>query len=103
MNISELPIPIPLDKIAEFCQRNQISKLSLFGSILRDDFKPESDVDMLVEFLPGKLITFFDLAGLEIELTEMIGRKVDMRTAAELSVYFRQKVLDSAQVIYVHR
>lgn len=102
MNISELPIPIPLDKIAEFCQRNQISKLSLFGSILRDGFKPESDVDMLVEFLPGKRIGLLGLAGLEIELTEMVGRKVDLRFPEDLSRYFRQKVVDSAQVIYVH-
>jgi uncharacterized protein len=102
MNTTQLPIHIPLDQIAEFCQRHQISKLSLFGSVLRDDFRPDSDVDILVEFMPEKKIGFLGLAGLEIELTEIIGRKVDLRTAAELSRYFRQKVIDSSLVIYVH-
>ncbi|NJP11248.1 MAG: nucleotidyltransferase family protein [Leptolyngbyaceae cyanobacterium RU_5_1] len=96
------PIELPYQKITEFCQRKPIAKLSLFGSILRDDFGFESDVDMLVEFIPGSKITYFDLAGMEIELTEMVGRKVDLRTPNELSKYFRQKVLDSAEVIYVH-
>ncbi|MBC6476829.1 MAG: nucleotidyltransferase family protein [Hormoscilla sp. GM7CHS1pb] len=98
-----LPIDIPLDKIAEFCQFNQIRKLSLFGSILRSDFRPDSDIDMLVEFLPGKRIGFLGLAGLEIELTEMLGRKVDLRTPAELSRYFRDRVLKEAEELYVHR
>lgn len=99
----QLPIDIPQDKIARFCERNQICKLSLFGSVLRSDFEPDSDVDMLVEFMPGKKIGFFGLAGLEIELTEMIGRKVDLRTPGELSRYFRQQVLDSAKELYVYR
>jgi uncharacterized protein len=103
MNAQQLPIDIPLDKITDFCQRNQISKLSLFGSVLRDDFRPDSDVDILIELRPGKSIGFLGLAEWEIELTEMIGRKVDLRFPEELSRYFRQKVLDSAQVIYVHR
>lgn len=98
-----LPIDIPLDKIAQFCQLNQIRKLSLFGSILRSDFRPDSDIDMLVEFLPGKRIGFLGLAGLEIELTEMLGRKVDLRTPAELSRYFRDRVLKEAEELYVHR
>ncbi|MEC4984411.1 MAG: nucleotidyltransferase family protein [Oscillatoria sp. PMC 1068.18] len=100
--INQLPIPIPVNKITEFCQRNQIQKLSLFGSILRNDFRPDSDVDMLVEFLPEKKVGFFDLAGMQIELTEIVGRKVDLRTLEELSRYFRQKVIDSAQELYVH-
>ncbi|WP_017716379.1 nucleotidyltransferase family protein [Kamptonema formosum] len=100
--IDQLPIHIPHDRIAEFCRRNHISKLSLFGSVLRSDFRPDSDVDMLVEFEPGQKVGFFKLAGMEIELTEMLGRKVDLRTPGELSRYFRQKVLDSAQVIYVY-
>jgi predicted nucleotidyltransferase len=98
-----LPIDIPPEKIAEFCQRNYISKLSLFGSVLRSDFGPDSDIDMLVEFMPGQRIGFFELAGMEIELTELLGRKVDLREPEELSRYFRQKVLDSAQLLYVHR
>lgn len=98
-----IPVDIPLDKIAEFCQRNQIRKLSLFGSILRSDFRPDSDIDMLVEFMPGKRIGLLGLAGLEIELTEMLGRKVDLRTPAELSRYFRDRVLKEAEELYVHR
>jgi len=98
-----LPIDIPLDKIAEFCQLNQIRKRSLFGSILRSDFRPDSDIDMLVEFMPLKRIGFLGLAGLEIELTEMLGRKVDLRTPAELSRYFRDRVLKEAEELYVHR
>jgi uncharacterized protein len=97
-----LPINLPYEEIVEFCHRHPIAKLSLFGSVLRDDFGPESDVDMLVEFIPESRITYFDLAGMELELTEMVGRKVDLRTPKELSRYFRQKVLDSAQTIYVH-
>lgn len=103
MKLDRLPIKIPLDKITEFCQRNPIQKLSLFGSVLRDDFSPESDIDLLVEFMPEQCPSFFGLARMEIELTEMLGRKVDLRTPEELSRYFRQRVLDSAEVIYVHR
>ena len=102
MAIDQLPIQIPLDKIADFCQRNHISKLSLFGSVLRSDFKPESDIDLLVEFLPGQR-RGFRLVGMEIELSEMLGRKVDLRTPKELSPYFRQKVVNSAEVLYVYR
>ncbi len=96
-----LPIQIPQDKLAAFCQRHHIHKLALFGSVLRDDFTAESDVDFLVEFVPGSRITYLDLAGMEIELTEMVGRKADLRTAQELSRYFRQEVLESAVVQYV--
>lgn len=103
MNSNQLPVNIPRDKIVAFCQQNHISKLSLFGSVLRSDFKPDSDIDVLVEFMPEQKIGFFKLAGMEIELSEMLGRKVDLRTPGELSRYFRQKVLDSAQVLYVHR
>ncbi len=103
MMSSTLPLNLPLDEITDFCRHHPISKLSLFGSILRNDFKVDSDVDMLVEFIPGSKVTFFDLAGMEMGLTEIVGRKVDLRTPNELSQYFRQKVLDSAQLIYVHR
>ena len=88
------------EKIAEFCRRSGIRKLSLFGSVLRDDFGPDSDVDVLVEFEPGVRIGLIRLAGLEIELSEMIGRKVDLRTPQELSRYFRDKVISSAEVQY---
>jgi predicted nucleotidyltransferase len=93
-------VPIPAAKLAEFCQRYPIHKLSLFGSALRDDFGPNSDVDILVEFEPEARISFFDMVTMEMELAEMIGRKVDFRTPQELSRYFRQKVLDTAEVLY---
>ena len=88
------------DKIAEFCKKNHIRKLSLFGSVLRDDFKPNSDVDMLVEFVPEYVPGFITLAGMEIELGEIMGRKVDLRTAQDLSPYFRQEVVESAVIQY---
>jgi len=94
-------IEIPREELAEFCRRNHIRRLSLFGSILRDDFGPDSDVDFLVEFEPGKTPGLFGIAGMEIELSEMIGRKADLRTAAELSRYFRDEVLREAEAQYV--
>ncbi len=78
-------IALDQDAIAEFCRRNSIVKLALFGSVLRDDFRPDSDVDVLVEFEPGAPITLLRIAGMEIELSELIGRKVDLRTAGDLS------------------
>ena len=91
---------IPKDRIAEFCCRNYIRRLSLFGSVLRDDFSSESDVDLLVEFDPDHIPGLITLAGMEIELSEILGRKADLRTAEDLSPYFRQKVVDTAQVQY---
>lgn len=92
-------IDIPVERIAEFCRRHRIRRLALFGSILRDDFRPDSDVDMLVEFEPGAApgFTFFSV---QRELSDMLGRKVDLNTAAEISPYFRQEVLHEARVIY---
>ena len=86
------------DKLTEFCRRNHIRKLSLFGSVLTDRFGPYSDVDVLVEFEPGNGPGYFGLAGMEIELSEMLGRKVDLRTPQELSRYFREKVVTGADV-----
>jgi len=93
-------INIPSEKIEKFCKKHHIQKLSLFGSALRDDFTPESDLDILVEFDPAHIPGLIRLAGMEIELTEIIGRKVDMRTAQDLSRYFREDVLNSAKVQY---
>lgn len=93
-------IEIPTEQIAEFCRRNHIRRLALFGSILRDDFTPESDVDVLVEFEPGKTPGLLRMAGLEIDLSGIIGRKVDLRTKEDLSRYFRDEVVDSAVVQY---
>jgi len=91
---------IPADAIPAFCRRHHIRKLSLFGSVLRDDFGPGSDVDVLVEFEPGHAVGLLRLAALEIELSELLGRKADVRTPAELSRYFRDDVLRSAEVQY---
>ena len=93
-------IEFPKERIEEFCKRHYIRKLSLFGSALRDDFTPESDLDILVEFDPAHIPGFMRLAGMEIELTEILGRKVDMRTAQDLSRYFRDEVLNSSKVQY---
>lgn len=92
---------IPNEQIAEFCRRNHIRKLALFGSVLREDFATDSDVDVLVEFEPGRRIGLIRLAGMERELAELIGRKVDMRTPADLSRYFRDEIVHSAEVQYV--
>lgn len=92
-----LPIAIPTKFLREFCERNHIRKLSLFGSMLTERFRPESDVDMLVEFNPGAHITYFDLAGMEMERSERLGRKVDLRTPQELSKYFRDEVVAAVQ------
>ena len=93
-------IELPKERIKEFCKMHHIRKLSLFGSALRDDFSPESDLDILVEFDPAHIPGFIRLAGMEIELTEILGRKVDMRTAQDLSRYFRDEVLNSSKVQY---
>ena len=93
-------IDIPKEKVAAFCRRHPIRKLSFFGSVLREDFGPESDIDVLVEFEPGHVVGYFRFAEMESELSNLLGRKVDLRTPAELSPYFRQEVLDTAEVEY---
>jgi hypothetical protein len=90
---------VPQDKITSFCLHHHIHKLSLFGSVLRDDFRPDSDVDVLVEFGPG-YVPGFEIVTLENELTEMLGRKVDLRTPKDLSKYFRDQVVREAKVQY---
>ncbi|KPL05696.1 DNA polymerase III subunit beta [candidate division BRC1 bacterium SM23_51] len=93
---------IPRDRIAGFCRKNHIRKLSLFGSVLRGDFRADSDVDVLVEFEPGHVPGYIGLAGMEIDLSEVLGgRKVDMNTPQSLSRYFRDEVLAEARVQYV--
>ena len=87
---------IPKHFLKEFCERNHIRKLSLFGSVLTPRFRPDSDVDMLIEFDPDHIPGLLTLAGMEIELSERLGRKVDLRTAEDLSRYFRDEVVSSA-------
>ena len=99
--MAKTKINLPSQKIAEFCKRNHILKLSVFGSALRDDFRIESDVDILVEFQPGNIPGFIGLSRMERELSEILGgRKVDMRTPQDLSIYFRDDVLAEAEVQY---
>jgi len=100
MTTETYPIPIPLEAIAEFCKRNHIRKLSLFGSILRDDFGPESDIDVLVEFEEGKTpgFAYFTMAD---ELSELLGRRVDFLTKEGISLYFVDEVLAQARPVYV--
>jgi hypothetical protein len=93
-------IDMPKQRIADFCRRNHIRRLALFGSVLRDDFGPESDVDVLVEFEAGARVGLLRLAGIEIELGEILGRKVDLNTPGFLSKYFRDQVLAEAEVQY---
>jgi uncharacterized protein len=94
--LSALPVTIPKELLKEFCERNHIRKLSLFGSVLTPRFRPNSDLDILVEFDPGHVPGLITLAGMEIELSEKLGRKVDLRTAEDLSHYFRAAVVSSA-------
>ena len=93
-------IKIDQDRVTAFCRRHHVRKLSLFGSVLRPDFSPDSDVDVLVEFEPGCRIGFLGMAGMEIELSGILGRKVDLRTPAELSRHFRDEVMASAEVAF---
>ena len=92
-------IDLPKNKIAEFCKRNHIRKLSLFGSVVRDDFKQGSDIDVLVEFEPGHVpgLNFFTM---EIELSQLLGQKVDLNTPQFLSRYFREQVLAESETLY---
>jgi hypothetical protein len=92
-------IPIDRDRIADFCRRHHIRKLSFFGSVLRDDFTLDSDVDVLVEFEPGKTpgLAFF---GMGDELAEILGRKVDFNTAGFLGRRYRDEVIRTAEAVY---
>ena len=94
------PLGISKKEMKKLCKKHHIRRLSLFGSALREDFTAESDVDILVEFEPGQVVGFIRLAGIEIELSKMLKRKLDLRTPAELSRYFRQEVIDTAEVQY---
>ena len=93
-------IDIPKEQIAEFCRRNHIRRLALFGSVLREDFTADSDVDVLVEFEPDARVGLLGLARMEIELSELLGRKVDLNTPGFLSPYFRDEVLAEAEAQY---
>jgi hypothetical protein len=93
---------LPLDRtvVSEFCGRHRIRRLSLFGSVLHGDDRPDSDLDLLVEFEEGARVGFIGLATMQIELSRLLGRNVDLRTPSELSRYFRDRVLAEAEVQY---
>lgn len=96
----ETRLSLPRASLIEFCRRNRVRRLALFGSVLRDDFRPESDIDVLVEFEPGARIglRFFSL---EHELSQLLGRKVDLHTRGFLSPHFVHEVLAEAHDLYV--
>ena len=98
--MSQTQIAIPPEQIANFCKRHRIRRLALFGSVLRSDFTPDSDVDVLVEFEPGARtgLRFF---AMERELSDLLGRKVDLNTPGFLSAHFRDEVLADAEELYV--
>lgn len=97
----KIGIPFPHEAIAEFCRRHGIRRFAFFGSVIRDDFTPESEVDVLVEFEPARVPGLITFAGYQNELTELLGRRVDMHTAGSLSRYFREEVLAEAKDEYV--
>ena len=96
----QLPIQIDKVQIAAFCEKHHIVKLALFGSVLTEHFSEESDVDVLVEFHPEHIPGMIRLCGMERELSDIIGRKADMRTPNDLSRYFRDEVVNNAVVQY---
>jgi predicted nucleotidyltransferase len=86
-------------KLAEFCRKHGISRLSFFGSILREDFRSDSDIDVLVEF-SGGTPSLLDLGGMQVELSTLIGREIDLKTPGFLSRHFRDEVLRQAKIAY---
>ena len=98
--MTKVRIDIPQERLAEFCRKNGIQKLSLFGSVLSDNFGPDSDVDVLVEFKTGTRIGLIRLTRLEFELSEIIGRKVDLNTPGFISNYFRSDVMAEREIQY---
>ena len=93
---------ITQEALHEFCERHHIRRISLFGSVLRGEERPDSDIDLLVEFEPGKTPGYLALAGMEAELSGLLdGRTVDLRTQADLSRYFRDDVIHEAELQHV--
>ena len=93
-------LEIPEARIQAFCQARGIRRLALFGSVLRDDFRPESDIDVLVEFLPGVRVGLAFIQ-MQDDLSALLGRPVDLHTPGSLSKYFREEVLNEAETLYV--
>jgi predicted nucleotidyltransferase len=93
-------IELPRDAIAAFCRRHRIRRLSVFGSVLRDDFRPNSDVDVLIEFEPGAGAGLIRLGGMEIELGELLGRTVDLNTPGNFRQPLRDEIVGQCEVVY---
>jgi predicted nucleotidyltransferase len=93
-------VTFPEADLAQFCERHGVSRLSLFGSILTDHFRSDSDIDVLVEFQPGREPGVIGFGGMILELSALLGRRVDLRTPMDLSRYFRPAVLKSARVLH---
>ncbi len=91
---------MPKEKLADFCKKNHIRKLSVFGSFIRGQIRPDSDIDVLVEFERNHTPGLFSIIRMEMELSEILGRKVDLRTPEDLSEYFRDEVLRDAILQY---
>jgi predicted nucleotidyltransferase len=98
--MSRARIEIPRDRLDELCRRRNIRWMALFGSVLRDDFRPESDIDVLIEFEPGHRYTYFTLAQIERELGDVLGRTVDLHIPKDLHPFLRDKVLGQAEAVY---
>jgi hypothetical protein len=97
----QIRIEVPQERLAEFCRKKRIKRLSLFGSVLREDFAVDSDIDVLVEFEPDAKVDLFDLYDMEQELSDILGGyKVDINTPNSLSKYFLQEILNEAKEQY---
>jgi uncharacterized protein len=88
------------ESIAEFCRKHHIRRLAFFGSVLRNDFRPDSDVDVLVEFEPEHEPGMLRLSAIQRELSDILGRQADLRTPEDLSKYFRDEVISTAEDLY---
>lgn len=95
-----IPIRVDEKEIEGFCRRHHLTKLSFLGSVLTERFRPDSDVDVLFEYDPAHVPTLFDVAEMEEELSSILGRKTDMRTAEDISRLFRDEVVRTALVQY---
>ena len=100
MTQSRVRIAVPQDRIDEYCRQHHSRWLALFGPVLRENFRPDSDVDMLVEFEPDHRYTYFTLAQIEDDLSTLLGRRADVHMPKSLHPFLRDKVLDQAEALY---
>ena len=98
--MNRIPFTLPMEEIVAFCQRHRIRRLALFGSALGDSFGPDSDVDVLVKFAAGVRPGLFALGGMQMDLSELLGREVDLKTAGFLSPRIRQQIVRGSETIY---